>query len=229
MSGDVDQLVADYLRRLASAASGLPEDRRSELLQEISVHIAEARASTTDADLDEAGMRDVLDRLGDPVDIVLATGVPDYSGSRPGSGRAGTFEIVAILFLLLGGLVFPLLGWIVGVVLVWSSSRWQTKDKVLGTLIWPGGLLAPLAVIFFALAFATVPTQVCSASGRHGQVYSTCTGPAIAPWLGITIVSLALIAAIAGPILMAIRLLRLARRGTVQAGDGRQPVTYAPA
>ena len=42
MSAD-DQLVADYLNRLAAAASRLPADRRAELFEEISLHIAEAR------------------------------------------------------------------------------------------------------------------------------------------------------------------------------------------
>ena len=40
-----DQLVADYLRRLTSAASALPADRRTELVEEITAHIAEARAA----------------------------------------------------------------------------------------------------------------------------------------------------------------------------------------
>ena len=40
-----DRLVADYLRRLTSAASALPADRRTELIEEITAHIAEARTA----------------------------------------------------------------------------------------------------------------------------------------------------------------------------------------
>ena len=34
-------------------------------------------------------------------------------------------------------LVIPFLGWVAGVVLVWVSRRWTTRDKLIGTL---GGL-----------------------------------------------------------------------------------------
>jgi hypothetical protein len=30
--------------------------------------------------------------------------------------------------------VIPFLGWLVGVVLVWMSRRWATRDKLIGTL-----------------------------------------------------------------------------------------------
>ena len=43
MSTDDDQLVEDYLRELHIAARGLPPDRRDELIEEITAHIAEAR------------------------------------------------------------------------------------------------------------------------------------------------------------------------------------------
>ena len=40
-----DQLAADYLKRLRRAARTMPRARRRELLDEISAHIAEARAA----------------------------------------------------------------------------------------------------------------------------------------------------------------------------------------
>jgi uncharacterized membrane protein len=60
----VDRLVDHYLTRLADAAQALPADRRSELLGEITEHIAESRGRRTGAD--EAAVRTMLDRLGDP-------------------------------------------------------------------------------------------------------------------------------------------------------------------
>ncbi|HEY3903133.1 MAG TPA: hypothetical protein VGM14_04355 [Streptosporangiaceae bacterium] len=41
-----DELVSDYLQNLKSAASSLPADRRRELLEEITTHIAEARSAS---------------------------------------------------------------------------------------------------------------------------------------------------------------------------------------
>jgi hypothetical protein len=37
------------------------------------------------------------------------------------------------------GSVIPVFGWAVGVVLLWSSGLWRRSEKVLGTLIVPGG------------------------------------------------------------------------------------------
>src|SRR5215831_8131590 len=111
MSTDDDQLVGDYLRELQIAAQRLPADRREELIEEITAHIAEARQS----DDSPMAVRNILDRLGDPADIVRAAadtppGSPAWSGV-PDSGaghlsvaaqpdRVGALEWAAVLFLL---------------------------------------------------------------------------------------------------------------------------------
>ena len=83
---DDDQLVADYLRRLTSAASVLPADRRAELIEEITAHIAEARAAGS-AGLDgPPSVPDILERLGDPAHIVAAAADP-FPGGQPESAR----------------------------------------------------------------------------------------------------------------------------------------------
>ncbi len=83
---DDDQLVADYLRRLTAAASALPADRRAELTEEITAHIAEARAGGP-ADLGRPpSVPDILERLGDPAHIVQAAAEP-FPGGQPESGR----------------------------------------------------------------------------------------------------------------------------------------------
>jgi FtsH-binding integral membrane protein len=38
------------------------------------------------------------------------------------------------------------LGWFVGLILLWSSDAWGTREKLLGTLLFPGGLLLPLGL-----------------------------------------------------------------------------------
>lgn len=66
----VDLLVSDYLERLTRASYGLPEDRRVELLEEISEHIDSARAAGAAAD--EAAVCTLLDRLGEPEEIAAS-------------------------------------------------------------------------------------------------------------------------------------------------------------
>ncbi|MFC0628294.1 HAAS signaling domain-containing protein [Kribbella deserti] len=91
---EVDALVSAYLDRLAEAttAAGLPADRAEELRTEVAAHIDEARASGA---VSEAEIRDVLDRLGTPSEIVTAAAYDmtyppppapaTYAGQAPGA------------------------------------------------------------------------------------------------------------------------------------------------
>jgi hypothetical protein len=213
-----DQLVADYLQRLRAVGGALPADRRDELVEEITAHIAEARTSGPDAGLGSAAdVRNILERLGPPEDIVRAAQAapqaPGYgtadtgfdagagqppagfetSGTRPGTGYgadsyperedlstpggvalagpaagrdtgAGPLEITAVILLLIGGFLAGV-GWVAGVILLWMSPRWRTSDKVLGTLVWPGGLLAAGLVLLAAGGIGVFATSTsCSQS-----------------------------------------------------------------
>lgn len=69
--------------------------------------------------------------------------------SRPTPTRATRIpprDLLAIVALVVGSLVLPVLGWLVGLVLLWTSATWTVREKLAGTLIWPGGLLVPLAL-----------------------------------------------------------------------------------
>jgi hypothetical protein len=46
----------------------------------------------------------------------------------------------------IGGVILPVLGWCIGIVLLWISDAWSTRDKLVGTLLVPGGLLLPVAL-----------------------------------------------------------------------------------
>jgi len=140
MSSTADKLVEDYLKRLNTELRGLRRARRLELVEEISEHIAEARA-----DLDsenEAAIRTLLDRLGDPEEI--AAEARERFGVTP--KKAGWKEVGALIMLPIGGVILPVLGWFIGIVLLWISDAWSTRDKLVGTLLFPGGLLLPLAL-----------------------------------------------------------------------------------
>jgi hypothetical protein len=297
MSADDDQIVADYLSRLRDAASVLPADRGNELIEEITAHIAEARAEGPSAVGDASAVRNILERLGDPADIVRtaaeppfdaisashpASGIPESgyadagypesghpdsghpSGSHPSGshpdgghpsgghpesgyadagypagakedggrrgGRAGALEITAVIFLLIGGVVIPFVGWVVGVILLWASPRWRRSEKLLGTLVWPGGLLAPVLLLLGAGTAAVIPSAATSCSGGYTEtgvsltgrhfvrhVAGSCTATGGPPaWLAISLAVILLIVAIAGPIFTAIRLLRRAGRAPAE-------------
>ena len=115
MTSTPEQLVAEYLERLEHELADLPRARRHEILEEISQHIEEARAEVGD---DELRVRSLLDRVGDPDDI--AAEARDRFGVRP--RRPGFLEVAALVLLLIGGLLLPVIGWFVGVALLWASA-----------------------------------------------------------------------------------------------------------
>jgi HAAS domain-containing protein len=152
-----DDHVEAYLNRLEAELADLPRGRRRELVGEIRTHIEEAQAQLA-AD-DEAGFLTVFERLGDPAEIAAEAG----SRGKRARGRVGGRELLTVVLLLVGGVLVPLVGWIVGVVLLWASEVWTRREKVLGTLVIPGGLLLPVGIVLAA-----------AAAGLF-QGYQTCT------------------------------------------------------
>jgi Protein of unknown function (DUF1700) len=140
MAAKADKLVSDYLKRLNGELRGLPRARRRELVDEIAEHIAEARADLESEN--EAAIRTLLDRLGDPEEI--AAEARERFGLAP--RKVGWKEVGALIMLPIGGVILPVLGWFIGIVLLWVSDAWSTRDKLVGTLLFPGGLLLPLAL-----------------------------------------------------------------------------------
>jgi hypothetical protein len=145
MTETLPPFVEDYLRRLRRSLRDLPRGRRDEIVDEIREHVREALVvipSPTESDV-----RNVLDRIGEPSEI--AADARERFGMPP--TRAAWIDIAAICLVLIGGVALPILGWFIGVALLWTSRAWTTRDKLIGTLLIPGGLLAPL---FFGLASA---------------------------------------------------------------------------
>ena len=218
MTTTVDDLIQDYLGRLDRAAQRLPADRRDELLSEIREHLDGARAAGAAAD--EAAVRTLLDRLGEPEEIV-ASASEDVRAAIPSSyAPAGTgLETAAVVMLTVGSLV-PIVGWLVGVALLWMSSRWTLRNKLLGTLVTPGGpglvLLAGLFVTGESCQTSTGAISIATSSGilvdappPAATSSTTCSGGLPGPaWLPPVLGLLALIASIA----VAVHLLRRARR-----------------
>lgn len=100
----------------------------------------------------------------------MADGAP----APPGSGW---LEILAVVGLFLV--------WPAGVVLLWRSKVWSTGEKLIGTLVPPGGGTgAPLLVVWWLLA--QPPIVSCTDHYANGsQVSSTCPSPQILAATGV--------------------------------------------
>ena len=105
-----------------------------------------------------------------------------------------------MILLLVGG--FFLVGWLAGCILLWVSPRWRWTDKLLATLVWPGGLVPAWLV---SSAAPSLLGQTC-VSGLAEPARCFRMGPP--SWIVIT----ALAALLIGPLAVAARLWRKSRR-----------------
>ncbi len=148
-------------RRLERAAAQLPRSRRAELVAEIREHIDDALLEAGAAD--EVVVRNVLERLGPPEEIVAAAG--------PVQRRSGRLELAAMI-----ALAIPFLGWFVGVVLVTASRAWTRREKAVAI----GLVLLPAVVL--ALGFVAVSadgsevTQVGATPARRAATARAASG-----------------------------------------------------
>jgi hypothetical protein len=149
---DADALIADYLGRLRAASWTLPAARREELQGEVAEHIDAALAASGARDV--VSVRNVLERLGAPEEIVANEG--DGPGPTPLATALaptrswGVTEILAILFLTVGSVFLPFIGPIVGLLFVWGSRLWSTREKTVATLIAVVLLTLPVLVVIAA-------------------------------------------------------------------------------
>jgi len=157
-----DQLIAGYLARLADAAKALPQGPRTELLDDMRRHIAEARGRESGEEND-ATILNILDRLGEPSVVVAETrerlGLQAVQPYRPG-------------ILEIGALILLVLFWPIGVVLLWISPAWNLRDRLIGTLLPPGGFMG---VLIFGLSVATVQGPSCGGTTQFGALNEMCS------------------------------------------------------
>jgi hypothetical protein len=188
-------LAVAYLQQVSREGRDLPADRLVELRSDLEEHLSVA----IPADASEEDAREVLSRLGDPREIIRAER-PEVIVSAE---RRGTREWAAIL-LLLFGFIAAGVGWVVGVVLLWRSRAWTTRDKLIGTFVLPGGLLA--TVLLLVLALGRPHKEMCI---RYGAGVMHCTpGPSTGP---STPGSIALVLVALTPIATAVYLAHRAR------------------
>lgn len=201
MNAQGERVLDEYLERLERSLSDVPSARREEIVSEIVSHIDEALAEEPDDS--EASVRNVLDRVGDPEDI--AAEARDRLDIR--KPRTSWTDPLAIVLLLIGGFLW-LIGWVVGVVLLWLSDVWSTRQKLIGTLVVPGGLLP---FVYMSLA-TTGYSRSCTTSMFNGIETSVCESSATSAFFAHALEIALAILLIVGPIFTSIYLGRALMR-----------------
>ena len=116
MQSTNQELIADYLTAVRDATRSLPVGKRETIIGDLEAHSADAG---------EAEVRTVLDRLGSPASIAAEAGADDapiVDKKEPSRVQ----EIFGLIGLSVGSLFIPIIGWVVGVVLIWMSPVWST-------------------------------------------------------------------------------------------------------
>lgn len=214
LTGGQRDRIERYLAALERALGPTPAEERIEVVAGVREHIESALADLaaatdepTDADVDA-----VLRQLGDPLTIAAATG---SSSPAPAARRmlltAAWVPTTVVLLIGTGTVLFfmvlPLPMWLVGVVLLWTSSLWRITEKLWGTLV-------PLVsmMIFVVASTTTGSTQTCSAispAGSSERPEVVCTS---GPSPVVTALAWALVAALV--IAVGLAMFVLWRRGT---------------
>jgi hypothetical protein len=193
-----ESLVADYLRQLERETRTLPRQERDELIAEIREHLDCGLA----ADASEADVRNLLDDLGDPADIVAVA-----RGDHPPT-RRGAREVFGLVMLVTG--FPPLVGWLVGVGLVLWSPLWTARQKLLGILVWPGGLTVAIGACLMLGVSADGVSCDLTPGGRRIEGSCVSVDSGIHPAVVATLIAVVLTA----PLVVGVYLYRAAGRGT---------------
>ena len=202
MTGIEHPLVVEYLMQLRHEAVRLPREQADELIADIEAHLIDA----LDEHPTESQVREALDRLGSPSELVAAAGAPPEPTPlpEPQSRNRGRAEAGAAILLVLSAVIFPVWYlsvpmWIIGLVLLVLSARWNLGQKLLAAVAL--GALLPLTWIMLT----TVGSVAYECLGQD------CTPPdpglSLANYLaiGFTIVWLAFV------VWASVRLVRAAR------------------
>jgi uncharacterized membrane protein len=185
---DTRSVLEDYLRRLERGLRHLPVQGRNDIVQEIREHIAGSSSRPVE-ELSEAELRTILDQVGDP-EVIAEEARERFGVRRP---KAGALEGFTIALLLFGGVILPIAGWLIGLVMLWSSRVWSTRDKIIGTVFVPGGL--GLSLMLGAFAFnLSAGTTVCEMTPGGVEVCSGGAGTSAVGTLVLTVLVLAPIA-----------------------------------
>lgn len=192
-AGEADRLIGRYLAQLDAALQGIDASRREEILAEVHGHIEQGRTGL-DPD-DAASVRTLLDRVGDPAVIAAEAGAPP-----PGSRRWDAWAPWLIIF----GPVVSGLGWIAGMLILWTSPTWSRRDQLIATFVPLAGLVA----LFFGLVAALRAAAGCP--GPTTLASTTCTTKGFTLPLGVAIVLV--VVGLAAHLLPPIHLMRTRRQ-----------------
>lgn len=199
---DFSPAADTYLSRLSTELRDVREPLRGDIWSGI--------AEELDG-LAEPDARGRIAELGDPAFIAreaveAGDGRPDPETGQPGYvtvtqtiplAESPRFAVAAAITLGIGGFVIPFLGYLVGVVLVWTSALWTRGEKAIATI-------GPFAITILA---AFITHWIGAANTPEGEGSNPLV-PAVYDFVWTSVIGAALLSVVA----MGWLLVRLRRR-----------------
>ena len=169
-------VVRDYLAELGRGLAGVP----GEVRQGIVAGIAEELEG-----LDASAAASRIESLGDPAFIAAEAraGVPPTSTgptstnavlAPPRASEQRWYVVVTTALLYFGGLVVPLAGWVVGIMMLWASPLWTRREKLIATIVPP--VVGVLLFGIFAIGGSGFPWW-------HAVLFGGLIGPIVASFV----------------------------------------------
>ncbi|TQO20137.1 putative membrane protein [Rhodoglobus vestalii] len=153
MTKDTPQATHDYLSQLEAALSGVEPDVRGEI-------VAGIREELDGLDAEAAASR--IEGLGDPAFIAAEAkaATPDAERATPTGPPPGrTLSIIAVLLLIVGSFIVPVVGPFVGLVWISLSAAWTRREKLTA---WLTPLAAAIVVAVAVTIFTAVQSQAAA-------------------------------------------------------------------
>ena len=123
------QVVRNYLAQLDSALAGVSTDVRDGIVAGVAEELS---------GLDAAAAATRIETLGDPAFIAAeARAESPVPVPAPVSAPSRWYSILTVLLIMFGGIVFPVIGWAVGIVMMWASGIWSRTQKLVATIVPP--------------------------------------------------------------------------------------------
>lgn len=146
--------VRSYLAALEERLTQLPDEQSEEILFGVREHISDAMSRG------DRSVPEILAALGTPDDVasgLAETASPlsptSYMQAGPSTPQrqSSNLWVVATAILLPFGIFLAGIGWLFGVAGLWMGTRWKTWEKVVGTVLLPGGVLGAQVLAFWPI------------------------------------------------------------------------------
>jgi len=157
-----ETIVTDYLLELSEALSDLPREVRVEIIAGVREELDGLSAEDAEARIRE---------LGDPA-FIAAAARDEVPPPQPESKALPT---AAAILVMVGGLIIPIAGWVVGIVLMWMSRAFTVRSKIVVTLLPTVVTVITVAVI----GAVVVASRAAEDDGFHGPSLDAFANPLI--------------------------------------------------